>query len=31
MDHHDLVHEMSHDNHDEMKNEEDPEALKKPF
>lgn len=31
MDHHDLVHEMSHDNHEEMKNEEDPESPKKPF
>lgn len=31
MDHHDLIHEMSHDNHEEMKNEEDPEAPKKPF
>lgn len=31
MDHHDLVHEMQHDSHEEMKNEEDTEFAKKPF
>lgn len=31
MDHHDLIHEMSHDDHEELKNEEDPEVEKKPF
>jgi hypothetical protein len=31
MDHHDLAHEMTHDSHEEMKNEEDPDVPKKPF
>lgn len=31
MDSHDLIHEMEHDNFEEMRSEEDPNIDKKPF